>query len=107
MDKDTQNKIWDSLSEDIQNQIKEEYTKISTLPRKELYELGCLHTYENTFGIHNLTIIENAIACVHANGIACKHYDSNTCFGCSRSKQEGCKFELKDGLSFHKYQLED
>lgn len=54
MTKEEQNIIWVCLSKEMKDRIKSEYRKISVLHKKEQYELGILHTFENTFGYHNL-----------------------------------------------------
>lgn len=55
MTKEEQDKSWISLSKEARQYIREEYDKTLSLPRKEQYELGVLHTFENIFGFHNLT----------------------------------------------------
>ena len=55
MDAKLQDLAWKCLPKEARDNIRSEYTKTSCLPRKEQYELGVLHTIENTFGFHNLT----------------------------------------------------
>lgn len=50
-----QNKAWSLLPKEFKEEVKAEYHRTSIMYVKGQYELGVLHTYENTFGHHNLT----------------------------------------------------
>lgn len=55
MDKTLQDLAWASLPKEARDYINDMYSKTSLLARKDAYELGILHTFENIFGVHNLT----------------------------------------------------
>lgn len=56
MNKELIDRVWKYyLLKEFKEEVKAEYHRTSIMGVKGQYELGILHTYENTFGYHNLT----------------------------------------------------
>lgn len=56
MNKELIDRVWKYyLLKEFKEEVKAEYRRTSIMGVKGQYELGILHTYENTFGHHNLT----------------------------------------------------
>lgn len=66
INKEIQDLNWNSLTKGLRDKIKADYSEISSLCKKDQYELGQLHTYENIFGIHNLSSKEESFSLIQS-----------------------------------------
>lgn len=55
MNKELIDRVWACLPREFKEEVKYEYTRVTTKGTKDSYDLGFMHAHEGMFGHHNLT----------------------------------------------------